>query len=66
VTTNDDVFEHLDRERTSNEPLELLSQMGFVDQAKNQRLLNDNGNDLVKVIELLTSSAADESTSLEG
>lgn len=28
--------------------------MGFANRAKNQRLLRENGNDLAKVIEILT------------
>lgn len=31
-----------------------LIEMGFGNRAKNQRLLRENGNDLAKVIELLT------------
>ena len=53
--STDDVFEHLEPPRQfSNEPMDLLVDMGFVDREKNQRLLNENHQDLTKVIELLS------------
>jgi len=34
--------------------MKVLIEMGFGDRVKNQRLLKENGNDLSKVIQLLT------------
>ena len=60
--SNDDLFEHLDDAETpypilisSNEPLNILEEMGFTDRAENQRLLAQNQNDLSAVIDLLTA-----------
>lgn len=36
------------------DPMKTLIEMGFGDRVKNQRLLKENGNDLCKVIQLLT------------
>jgi len=38
----------------SIDPMARLLEMGFANRTKNQRLLRENGNDLAKVIELLT------------
>ena len=38
----------------SNDPMKTLIEMGFANRSKNQRLLNENANNLAKVIELLT------------
>lgn len=38
----------------SNEPMDLLVDMGFTDQDKNQRLLDENHQNLTKVIEILS------------
>jgi hypothetical protein len=57
-STPDDIFEHINRDEhsiLSNDPMEILIEMGFVDRTKNQRLLAENNNDLNKVIELLTN-----------
>ncbi|CAF1334234.1 unnamed protein product [Rotaria sp. Silwood1] len=59
----DDFFEHVDYSETtnrnlslSNDPMEILIEMGFGDREKNQRLLAENNNDLNKVIELRLNS----------
>ncbi|CAF5186184.1 unnamed protein product, partial [Rotaria magnacalcarata] len=57
----DDFFEHVEFSDTgnrhlslSNDPMEILIEMGFCNREKNQRLLVENNNNLSKVIELLT------------
>jgi hypothetical protein len=59
----DDYFEHVEDNATeslnsilSNDPIEILIEMGFANRAMNQKLLAENNNDLNKVIELLTSN----------
>ena len=61
-SSTDDHFEHLDDFETpnptlisSNEPIHILEEMGFVDRAENQRLMAQHHNDLSAVIEVLTS-----------
>ncbi|CAF2555925.1 unnamed protein product [Rotaria sp. Silwood2] len=63
----DDFFEHVDYSETtngnlslSNDPMEILIEMGFVNREKNQRLLVENKNDLNKVIELLADDDNDD------
>ena len=63
----DDFFEHVDYNEATNENpillnnlIELLSEMGFEDREKNQRLLIENQNDLEKVVELLASDANED------
>ena len=58
----DDFFEHVESDETanrnltlSNDPMDILIEMGFCNRAKNQRLLAENDNDLNKVIEFLTN-----------
>jgi hypothetical protein len=56
----DDLFEHVNRNEHSiltNDPMEILIEMGFVDRLKNQRLLAEHNNNLNKVIEVLTNDA---------
>jgi len=55
-------FEHIEESQTtsrdsilSNDPMEILIEMGFANRTKNQRLLTENNNDLNKVIEWLTN-----------
>lgn len=58
----DDYFEHIEDEEQSsisNEPLDILIEMGFTNRAQNQRLLHDNNQDLNKVIEILTLESFD-------
>jgi hypothetical protein len=59
----DDYFEHVEDNETgslnsilSNDPIEILIEMGFANRTMNQKLLAENNNDLNKVIELLTSN----------
>jgi hypothetical protein len=63
----DDFFEHVEENETqntniipSNDPMEILIEMGFANRAKNQLLLTENRNDLNKVIELLTIDNNDD------
>lgn len=57
-------FEEASPTRTDTFPTEdqmqALIEMGFVNRAKNQRLLRENANDLAKVIELLTLDSNDD------
>ncbi|CAM4859019.1 unnamed protein product [Rotaria socialis] len=57
----DDFFEHVEFSdmgnrhlSLSNDPIEILIEMGFCNREKNQRLLVENNNNLSRVIELLT------------
>jgi len=59
----DEFFEHIEENEPinnnsilSNDPIEILIEMGFADRTKNQILLEKNNNDLNKVIELLTTA----------
>jgi hypothetical protein len=45
----------------SNEMMSYLIEMGFANRARNQRLLDENANNLGKVIELLTVDTTDDS-----
>lgn len=61
-------FERLDETSSTrtdsfptDEQMQALIGMGFVNRAKNQRLLRENANDLAKVIELLTLESDDDS-----
>ncbi len=63
----DDYFEHVDENEPtnrnlilSNDPMEILIEMGFANRGKNQRLLSENNNDLDKVIELLTTDSSED------
>jgi len=62
----DDYFEHVEENEPtnrnlilSNDPMEILIEMGFANRGKNQRLLSENNNDLDKVIELLTTDSTE-------
>jgi hypothetical protein len=64
----DDFFEHVEENETpnnnsvfSNDPMEILIEMGFANRGKNQQLLSENNNDLNKVIELLTNDGNEDS-----
>lgn len=63
----DDYFEHIEENEPtnrnsilSNDPMQILVEMGFANRKKNQRLLTENNNDLNKVIELLTTDSTDD------
>jgi hypothetical protein len=63
----DDFFEHVEENEAtstnsvlSNDPLEILIEMGFANRGKNLRLLAQNENDLNKVIELLTNDGNED------
>lgn len=61
-TTGNNILERLQQNSTkvlinssfTDDPMQKLISMGFANRAKNQRLLKENGNNLAKVIELLT------------
>ena len=60
----DDFFEHISDDDTldavlCSAPIDMLTEMGFVDRAKNQQLLAENNNDLTRVIEILTLESVD-------
>ncbi|CAF1161817.1 unnamed protein product [Adineta ricciae] len=60
---NDDCFEHVGEDAPSNitnDPIQILIEMGFVNRQKNQRLLSEHSNDLTKVIEVLTAESNDD------
>jgi hypothetical protein len=42
------------------DPMTRLIEMGFANRAKNQRILQANGNDLAKVIALLSMDSVDD------
>lgn len=61
-SNTDDFFEHIENNEPinnssilSNDPMDILIEMGFVNRTKNQRLLAENNSDLNKIIELLTA-----------
>jgi hypothetical protein len=45
---------------SSNEPMQILEDMGFTDRAANERLMAQHHNDLNAVIEVLTSRNSTE------
>ncbi|UJR33059.1 hypothetical protein I4U23_020518 [Adineta vaga] len=66
-TNTNGFFEHIEQisiTRTDSFPsedqMQALIEMGFVNRAKNQRLLRENANDLAKVIEFLTLDCNDD------
>ena len=59
-----DFFEHISDDDTldavlCNAPIDMLTEMGFVNRAKNQQLLEENNYDLTRVIEILTLESVD-------
>ncbi|CAF1353756.1 unnamed protein product [Adineta steineri] len=62
-SNNDDYFEHVeDNENSilSNNPIDILIEMGFANRQTNQLLLSENNNDLNRVIEILTGGSIED------
>ncbi|CAF1331847.1 unnamed protein product [Adineta steineri] len=62
-SNNDDYFEHVEENENSilsNNPIDILIEMGFANRQTNQLLLSENNNDLNRVIEILTGGSIED------